>query len=149
MPMITEVNGNINKAFPWVFLFIPLCLIHMVIHILSAVVHTERKGNCRWESWPTCGFSHGASHRLDLIKQNKQIFSASCQKNWASIPRNVFIYSIYPQGNFKSTVQLPTFPAPTLPSLPHSSTLPWHPPSAVSRKQQWNRLRTKWTTVRG
>lgn len=74
MSLITEVNGNINKAFPWVFWFIPFCLIHMVIYTLLAVVHTEGKVTYMWERWPANVFSHGVSHRLDLVKQNKLIF---------------------------------------------------------------------------
>ena len=61
MPIITEVNGNINKTFPLVFLFIPLCLIQMVIHTLSAGVHAKGKGNLTWERQPTCVRFHGAS----------------------------------------------------------------------------------------
>lgn len=52
MPMITEVNDNINKAFPWVFCLF-LQLIHMVIYTLSAVVHITGKVSQMWERQPS------------------------------------------------------------------------------------------------
>lgn len=52
MPMITEVNDNINKALPWVFC-LSLHLIHMVIYTLSAVVHTAGKVSQTWERQPS------------------------------------------------------------------------------------------------
>lgn len=41
MPMITEVNDNINKALPWVFLFIPTFDPYGHLHFISSSTHSR------------------------------------------------------------------------------------------------------------
>lgn len=92
MPMITEANDNINKAFPWVFLLISMFDPYGHLRFISSsTCNRESKPDMRKAAKQPV-FSPMVPHtrRLDLVKQNKQNCSAPWQICWAAIPQESF-----------------------------------------------------------